>query len=291
MSPIHRLFAFAIAASASPPVSASTLHVPKVHTSIQTAIDAAGPGDRIEIAAGAYRESLAIPAAKTGLRLVGKGQVLLDQYSTSDVAKFGIVSSADGARIEWLTVIHTGVGNTSAATRGVLAHGAETVLSRIAVISGGACAIEVTGAGSPVDRCSASDSTVGIQRSGTDAVLARCTVSGAVSFDISANADRARVTDCRVRGVAETGFAVNAEDAVEIRGNAIRRTGSFGSTGAQLALGAYTGEAIENAGAASLLIGNSMKGNRLDLANEGSFAAFADNQFESGGDEAPPELD
>jgi len=64
---------------------AKTLLVPSQYTTIQAAINAAGLGDRIEVAAGVYTENLTI--AQNDLRIVGAGagQTILQAVASSSV--------------------------------------------------------------------------------------------------------------------------------------------------------------------------------------------------------------
>lgn len=62
------------------PASAATLQVPKDHPTIQAAVDAAAPGDVIEIK-GTYTGPVVIDGGKN-LHLVGKGKAVLDGADT-----------------------------------------------------------------------------------------------------------------------------------------------------------------------------------------------------------------
>ena len=55
-------------------VRAETLSVPKDFPTIQAAVNAAGPGDVVEIASGKYAEDVFV-SGKTGLTIRGKGKV------------------------------------------------------------------------------------------------------------------------------------------------------------------------------------------------------------------------
>lgn len=55
----------------------TTLDVPGMYQTIQAAIDAAGPGDFVRVAAGGYQENLQIRGKQFGLRGAGKGQTII----------------------------------------------------------------------------------------------------------------------------------------------------------------------------------------------------------------------
>ena len=97
---IALLFTTALATSAL----AETLHVPKEHSTIQSALDVAQPGDVVEIAAGIYTESDLVPG---GLNITVRGAinsdgtpaVIIDGAGEGIIFMFG-VNGTDGAVIE-----------------------------------------------------------------------------------------------------------------------------------------------------------------------------------------------
>ena len=100
--------AAALAAAAAParPAAAATLEVGpgRPHATIGAALRAARPGDRIEVAPGAYREDLVIEVE--GVELVGRGEPVVVGSGRGDVVRV----VADGATVRGFAV--RGSGNT-----------------------------------------------------------------------------------------------------------------------------------------------------------------------------------
>jgi len=99
--------------------SGRVLEVPGDHTTIQAAVDAAGPGDLVLIAPGTYPESVRITTERIVLRGLDRNGVVLDGgFTLGD----GILVAADGVAVENLTVVNyrqngvifTGVAASSA---------------------------------------------------------------------------------------------------------------------------------------------------------------------------------
>ena len=94
------LFATALATSSL----AETLHVPKEHSTIQSALDVAQPGDVVEIAAGIYTESDLVPGGlsitvRGAINSDGTPAVTIDGAGEGIIFMFG-VNGTDGAVIE-----------------------------------------------------------------------------------------------------------------------------------------------------------------------------------------------
>ena len=99
-----------------PSPAQTTLHVPQDHATIQAAIDAADPGDTIEVAAGTYRENLVI-REKQDLVLQGAGGdsvtidgtaedhegvapgILIEECSKVTIRGFGVTDSRRGLEV------------------------------------------------------------------------------------------------------------------------------------------------------------------------------------------------
>ncbi|MFG0318458.1 MAG: nitrous oxide reductase family maturation protein NosD, partial [Planctomycetota bacterium JB042] len=107
MKIVHRLVAAASALLLVSTLEAKTFVVETggKFPTIQSAVDAAGPGDRIEIEAGTYRENVFVLANRTGLEIEGKGKVILDALPSGGAgAGPGLQILAAGARVEGLII-------------------------------------------------------------------------------------------------------------------------------------------------------------------------------------------
>ncbi len=100
---------------AAPPVaidqtsaaSGTTRQVPAEYPTIQSAVDAAGPGDLVLIAPGTYREEVAVTTANLVIRGEDRNTTIIDGER---IRSNGILITADGVAVENLTVINP-VGN------------------------------------------------------------------------------------------------------------------------------------------------------------------------------------
>lgn len=77
------------------------LDVPGAYPTIQAAVDAAQPGDLVLVAPGSYEEQIEISTPELTIRGADRNTVVVDG---SGLRPYGIVSTADGTRIENLTV-------------------------------------------------------------------------------------------------------------------------------------------------------------------------------------------
>ncbi|MDA1049468.1 MAG: right-handed parallel beta-helix repeat-containing protein [Planctomycetota bacterium] len=111
------LAAAILLAGASGRVFAGTVHVPKDHTAIQAAIDAAMSGDTVLVAVGTYRERLRLKDGVT-LRSAGddaKGKLGLKRAESTIIEGGGKegdgpgVAMAEGATFDGFTVTNVGV--------------------------------------------------------------------------------------------------------------------------------------------------------------------------------------
>ncbi len=87
-------------AGAEPPADASTRRVPGDYPTIQSAVDAAQPGDLILIAPGVYREEVAVATERLTLRGEDRNETIIDgEFAREN----GIIIVADGVAVENLT--------------------------------------------------------------------------------------------------------------------------------------------------------------------------------------------
>ena len=68
---------------AAPPAHAATVHTVNPGESIQQAVDAAAPGDTVQLTAGTYHESVLIARSDLTLRGVGERTVLMPAAGTA----------------------------------------------------------------------------------------------------------------------------------------------------------------------------------------------------------------
>jgi hypothetical protein len=112
---------------ASGAASGRVLNVPDEYATIQSAVDAAEPGDLVLIASGTYREAVRVTTERIVLRGLDRDGVVLDGgFELGD----GILVAADGVAVENLTVVNyrqNGVlftGVAAASARGMGGYGA-----------------------------------------------------------------------------------------------------------------------------------------------------------------------
>ncbi|MBO0609979.1 right-handed parallel beta-helix repeat-containing protein [Myceligenerans salitolerans] len=82
----------------------AVLRVPDEHTTVQAAVDAASPGDLVLVSPGTYAESVLVDTDDVTVRGTDRNAVVIDGEG---VRSSGVVATADGVRIENLTVRRT----------------------------------------------------------------------------------------------------------------------------------------------------------------------------------------
>ncbi len=89
-----------------------TLDVPDMYSTIQEAVDAAGTGDFIRVAAGTYSEDILIKSKSFSLRGAGKGQTIIQGsvkiYNTSETSFEGFTIEGGGIHVRNSPVRITG---------------------------------------------------------------------------------------------------------------------------------------------------------------------------------------
>lgn len=101
--------------------SAKTIEVPDDYQTITDAVKYAQAGDKIEIDSGTYFETFYIASNKPGLKLVGKGKVIIDAHPSQAPSGSAIRIYANDVEIENLTIRHLRNGSDGIY---VAAHGA-----------------------------------------------------------------------------------------------------------------------------------------------------------------------
>ena len=109
-----------------------TLEVPGAYSTIQQAINAAGKGDFIRVASGAYQENLTITNQNFGLRGAGIGQTILqgsiEIYDSSETSVEGVTLQGGGIYVKNSPVRITGNEIYGSPIAGVWVEHAEAVV-------------------------------------------------------------------------------------------------------------------------------------------------------------------
>jgi hypothetical protein len=151
--------------TAAPVLAATTIHVPNDYATVQQAIDAAGPGDTITVAAGTYaafqvigKNNIHIIGAEgatvattnlyTTLPVVGNAWVLAAVYNSTNVNIEGINFDGTGVRGKPVVVGIAYVDSTGRIADMTVENVIATSLGAGVAIIGhaGTCAVEMTGA-------------------------------------------------------------------------------------------------------------------------------------------------
>ncbi|MBL8768962.1 MAG: right-handed parallel beta-helix repeat-containing protein [Planctomycetes bacterium] len=236
--------------------SAATLRVPKDFATIQAAVAAANPGDRIKIANGTFFENVFIPAGKDGLVVEGSGKTIVDARPLGGAGSgaaiaglsnglvvrrltvrhgkgapaIGVFITADGARIERVTALHC-------EDFGIDVIGDGAVIDRCVVRSSG-IGIAVTGNGATIRKSSAQFvGNAGVFVVGNDARIESSTVTASDTDGIFVSGLGPIVTKCTVAGVRGFGMTVFGAGSPTITSNVVRNVREqpglmvFGATG------------------------------------------------------------
>ena len=109
-----------------------TLDVPAMYSTIQAAINAAGNGDFIRVAAGEYSEDLVITGKNFSLRGAGTGESiilgLIEVYNTSETSLEGFTVKGGGIHVKNSPVRITGNEILSSVTAGLWLEGCDNVV-------------------------------------------------------------------------------------------------------------------------------------------------------------------
>lgn len=225
---MHRRFlaAFALALAAATPASAQTLRiVPSAqHPTIQSAVDAAGVGDVIQVKAGTYATAVDIDS-KGKLTIQGKGKVVLD--ATGHAVGLNVTDSSN-VRIENIEV-------RSATITGVfLATCSLVELKKVRSIGAGGNGFQSSdGFGLAFIQCVARDAgNHGFLLETSQSYVRRCDAIDSTTRGIEVDGDNNAITECKVKGTGSEGIWVHDTgsdcDANLIAKNQVSNAGSNG---------------------------------------------------------------
>ncbi len=249
---------------------ADTIEVPGDYPTIGAALAAAGSGDTIEVSSGMYFERVTIPAFKAGLKLEGKGSVIIDVHPSRVGYGYGIRIDAVNVTLENLTIRHA---RTSGGSIGYGVFGPSNVhgltLEDVTIEDCGSNAVYVFGNDVRLDDCVIRANFDGVYVAGSGT---RVTELTAYSSDtaIEIHGPMVRVEKCDI-SACETGIDLNAADFGKIRFNTIR--------GCE--------EGISGYGASVTISGNEVIGfSDVGIYHEGDFASITKNEVANGGESA-----
>lgn len=202
---MHRRFSAALVIAMATAVSASaqTLRVvPSAqHPTIQSAVDAAGAGDVIQIKSGTYAAGVTLNS-KAHLTIVGKGKVVLD--ATGHAVGLS-VTDCSNVRIENLEVRSATITGTFLDTC------ARVTLKKVRAVGAGGNGIQSTdGFGLAFIQCLARDAGAdGFQLDTSQSYVRRCDVFDAAQRGIELDGDTNTIVECKVRGTGKEGIWVH----------------------------------------------------------------------------------
>lgn len=220
------LAACALVMAAAVPASAQTLRiVPSTdHPTIQSAVDAAGAGDIIQIKAGTYATAVDVNS-KGNLTIKGKGKVVLD--ATGHAVGLN-VSDCSSVRIENIEV-------RSATITGVfLATCAVVELIKVRSIGAGGNGFQSSdGFGLSFIQCVAREAgNHGFLLETSQSYVRRCDAIDSTTRGIEVDGDSNAITECKVKGTGNEGIWVHDTgsdcDANLIAKNQVSNAGSIG---------------------------------------------------------------
>jgi len=214
--------ALALCASSA---GASVLKVPSDdYPTIQSAVDAAVPGDTIVVSKGIYDEDVSIDA-KADLTIRGKGRPVIQPFGIG----FAVTGGSEAITITGFEIEGGAVGAQVEASVGVL-------LSRLFIHDSTQAGIDLSlDTGATISRCVLDTMPTGIQDVTSDfLVIDRCVLTGVAGTGLSLSPDvggnfgdnHAVVTRNRIAAGSE-GIRFGGEDA-EISRNAVTGFANFG---------------------------------------------------------------
>ncbi len=199
------------------------------YSAIQSAVNAALPGDTILIQAGTYYQSVSVPADKTGVKIIGvsKATVILDPGAP--LGDNGITINASRVEVASLTI-------RNGASSAVCVLGDDVVLRGLNITGPNSAGINVVAGAWNVQILAneVHDTGIGILVGGFGAIIKGNTITHAQSFGISATGDAAQIAGNSVRLIGGMGISATG-DGARVSANDVR----YAALTAVLVMGRY----------------------------------------------------
>jgi parallel beta-helix repeat protein len=214
---------------------AATLNVPAQYSTIQSAVNAAAPGDTISVSAGTYEERVRIKSLDN-LTLVGDGLVDINPGNNNSAV---VVRSSDGVTVQGLTVSagKYAIRVVDCTNAAVLENTAEGTKHGIRVRNGSNNSVmdngltDLTGTTDEQGQVSGGH---GIRiRNSANADVRRNTVTSTIDNPVgngilASRADGIIVRNNNVTGVGRNGIRLGSAPGATVRGNDMTDTGASG---------------------------------------------------------------
>ncbi|MBL8768495.1 MAG: right-handed parallel beta-helix repeat-containing protein [Planctomycetes bacterium] len=167
--------ALCLSASCVAASSAATITVPGDQPNIQAAVNASNPGDTILVSAGTYEENVDIAGGFNGLTIKAKGKVILDcRPSGASGTGPGFAVASQNVTIQGFTIRHAKGTNPHGVFAAAGADG--LTLRKLTIEHTDSSGIDVTANSVTIENTTVAGCDGGIQVTGADAVISKCTV-------------------------------------------------------------------------------------------------------------------
>ncbi len=183
---------------------------------IQSGVNAAGPGDTVIVKAGTYRENVTIPTGKDNLELDAKDGVVIDALPTGGApAGPGIVVDSPGVTISGFEIRNAQVDTGPYPACGILGLKSQLLVKNCRICSCRGQAVFAL----PADGDKVKDSTIenndaGLELTGSGVQISNVVIHRAPEKAIRIVGDGAQVKRCDVRGIEGLGVDIFGDDAL-----------------------------------------------------------------------------